>query len=68
MSPATTPRKEATVAGYLVETSFYGEPWQVRSGHRSRASAMQEVRQCGRKWRKEGHAVRVVAHGQERAG
>lgn len=56
------------MAGYLVETSFYGEPWQVRSGHRSRASAMQEVRQCGRKWRKEGHAVRVVAHGQERAG
>lgn len=48
--------------GYLVETSFYGEPWQVRSGHMNRASAVQEVRQCGPKWRKEGHVVRVVAH------
>lgn len=50
------------VEGYLVETSFYGEAWQVRSGHASKASAMKEVRQCGPKWRKEGHAVRVVEH------
>lgn len=50
------------VEGYLVETSFHGEPWQARSGHSSRASAMQEARQCGRKWYKEGHAIRVVAH------
>jgi len=55
-------RVSTAVEGYLVETSFYGEPWRVRSGHASRASAVQEARQCGPKWRKEGHAVRVVAH------
>ena len=50
------------VRGYLVETSFYDEPWRIRSGHASKASAVAEMRQCGPKWRKEGHAVRVVAH------
>ena len=48
--------------GYLVETSFYGEPWQVRSCHLNRASAVQGCRRCGPKGRKEGHGVRVVAH------
>lgn len=62
MSEQGDPSVVQRVGGYLVETSFYGEPWRVRSGHTNRASAVQEASQCGPKWRKEGHAVRIVAH------